>query len=686
MENSAAAAQVTLTELMQAVIDEDVERVKTLVVAKADVNAIEPVSGTNALILAAEAGNDAVVEALLSSRVIKINERRNDQWSALMAAAARGHRTIVIRLLERKPKRAIPFDVCKVAIAHDQYDIVRLLRDRYYLIDSFDFTEKYLQNVALAQRSAACRIPTIKALPSTDPVTDQSVASPQATVAPAASTEITRLMAASQGGMVPLVELYLDQGDAVDETDADGRTPLMVAAAGGHQDVVVALLKRGANRSLQTTTRPAVSHPSTVQSGVAEQRYLQGMSLRPDMIAKTNAMRYQVPLEDYATVIIEAQKIVMQARREQGSTPGKMSALMYATQGKHSEVVDLLLGEDTLHLMDDHGWDTLCYAAEAGEGSIISSMLSGHQRRFNFVLPQHMKALQIAIVSGHLSVIESIYANYEPQVLLNMMSETVDRYKLLLMPTIALFAEQGEILKFFVDYYKTVQPHVLEQVLETAVMKGLTKMVPTILQWDIAIDAPLVNDKTAAMHAISSGQFPMMALLLRYGADIFRADLLRMTVVTMAAKYERHDMLQLMAFSQILSEKRREPIMICADDDPRKAMLERVQYSQSPGDRIYRAILFNNLEQQSFGDNHWQLLHFWFMPCHESGPIRLMASYLWCDSILTWAVEVENERQQQKKVQGKGAADTTSGDGSQHAEGSDQNPEHQGGHGKRHCP
>ncbi len=50
---------------------------------------------------------------------------------------------------------------------------------------------------------------------------------------------------------VALVALLLDKGAAIDARDDRGRTPLMIAAGLGHDEVVDLLLRRGADRVLR---------------------------------------------------------------------------------------------------------------------------------------------------------------------------------------------------------------------------------------------------------------------------------------------------------------------------------------------------------------------------------------------------------------------------------------------------
>ena len=65
-------------------------------------------------------------------------------------------------------------------------------------------------------------------------------------------TDDLNIHAASQSGDVARVEDILAAGEAdVDEVDQEGATPLMMAAIGGHLEVVNLLLRLGADVNLQ---------------------------------------------------------------------------------------------------------------------------------------------------------------------------------------------------------------------------------------------------------------------------------------------------------------------------------------------------------------------------------------------------------------------------------------------------
>ncbi len=65
------------------------------------------------------------------------------------------------------------------------------------------------------------------------------------------------LVQAAAAGNVAVVQAMIDSGMDINATDDGGRTPLMLAAGGGHLDTVFALLNAGADPALRDNARRA---------------------------------------------------------------------------------------------------------------------------------------------------------------------------------------------------------------------------------------------------------------------------------------------------------------------------------------------------------------------------------------------------------------------------------------------
>ena len=451
---------------------------------------------------------------------------------------------------------------------------------------------------------------------------------------------------------------------------SSGTTALMLAAMRGQADVVATLLQHGADKHQQHTVTYRAK-PSVNLSAFCNRRYrtsrhfFQGMNLNSSI---QNNMRIQteswVPLLAFDHAVGEAKTIVANICGY-NNLEVRMTPLMHAAQKQHSDVIDLLLDEETSTQTDGQGWDALCYAVDTGNHDTISQILPYHGGSWDLTRPTHRMALHIAIIRGHEPVVAAILANYEPQKLLTMMEETVERNTPLLVPTIALIAEQTSMLSFLIDYYKTAHSHILKQTCIIAFTEGIAKMIPIIIQLSIRHQIRLDHYLSSIIeYAIKRRHLPMLALLIQYGTNILSIDQMRNTIVAIALHKQHYSMLQLVAFSQTMSEGRNRPLLACDSTIPaKKAMLERVQHSQTPSDLLYRAILFENLEQQSFDNHYWEVLHLIFIPSMlgrlSEGPMAnigpdatmLVVSYLLSESLFTRADKVIEEKLQLQEQQ-----------------------------------
>ena len=90
-----------------------------------------------------------------------------------------------------------------------------------------------------------------QALGSNDARLEKDAAAPSAGISArargAAQSAAATVHAAVASGDVVSVKALLDQGAAVDETDDNGTTPLLLATAQGRTDIVRLLLERGAD-------------------------------------------------------------------------------------------------------------------------------------------------------------------------------------------------------------------------------------------------------------------------------------------------------------------------------------------------------------------------------------------------------------------------------------------------------
>ncbi len=124
------AANDSFTALMLASQNGQVDMVRALLDAKADVNG-KPSGGPTPLMLAAMKGNENIVRALLSAKA-DVNAKAGDGTTALMLAATGGHAAIVSALLgasaDVNAKGGPGFTALKLASQGHHEDVMQLLR------------------------------------------------------------------------------------------------------------------------------------------------------------------------------------------------------------------------------------------------------------------------------------------------------------------------------------------------------------------------------------------------------------------------------------------------------------------------------------------------------------------------------------------------------------------------------
>ena len=86
-------------KLFQAVIDGNLDEVKRLIKAGADVNAKNTIRGDTALMIAAENGHTEVAAALIKAGA-DFNAKNTNGWTALLIAAKNGHTEVAAALIK----------------------------------------------------------------------------------------------------------------------------------------------------------------------------------------------------------------------------------------------------------------------------------------------------------------------------------------------------------------------------------------------------------------------------------------------------------------------------------------------------------------------------------------------------------------------------------------------------------
>jgi ankyrin repeat protein len=168
------------------------------------------------------------------------------------------------------------------------------------------------------------------------------------------------LLAAARQGDVREVTDLLESGASVNGTNLENKTALMMAALGGHLDVVKLLLERGANVNVRSKGSPfVVSQLAAKRPGGWTALAAAASSGNPDVV--------RVLMERGASV--------------QAVAEDQMSPLVAAINGRNPAIVQLLLqrGAD-VNAVNDSGYSMLAMADINGK-SAIARVLRSHGGR-----------------------------------------------------------------------------------------------------------------------------------------------------------------------------------------------------------------------------------------------------------------------------------------------------------------
>ena len=172
------------------------------------------------------------------------------------------------------------------------------------------------------------------------------------------------LHAAVANGDVGRVIKLLDAGASVNDKNADGQTPLMLAAENGHASLAVTLVLLGANVN-ETDTNNRTPLMWAAESGHASVlrgfRDVEGASNRFDAEDRIAATK-QIPGVDRQLlkekrIALRFLKINEDAQNSNGET-----ALMKAAARGHADVVDLLMSDSDPTMRDNQGRTALMHA------------------------------------------------------------------------------------------------------------------------------------------------------------------------------------------------------------------------------------------------------------------------------------------------------------------------------------
>jgi len=490
-------------------------------------------SGIHALDWAAAEGHQALVEQLLAHEPLWLELPGLEERTALMAAASKDHLELVRALLDRGADPRYRGDggmgalhiaaweghrgVVDVLLAHDP-ELLDLpgYREGTALLEAADRGHTELV-CSLLERGADVRKQDCDGARALD--------------------------SAAREGRQEVVEVLLaHEPELLDLPGFKERTALMAAARGGHLELMLSLLERGADpRKVDAGGARALVHAAANGDRRAVEALL---ALDPELL------NFAGPGESTALVAAARNGHFELVRNllERGADPYKRGAegaqaLDWAAHQGHQAVVELLLAHDP-ELLDLPGFqDRTVLVAAAGNGhlELVRDLLErGVDPRKRSTVGGH--ALESAAKNGHQAVVEMLLA-YDPDVL-----------------DLPGFQEATALMRAAGGGHLDLTRALLERgadprkrdgngfrALEYATVQGDQTVVELLLAHDAELlDLPGYRDGTALTAAAAGGHLELAHDLLERGADPRKRTCDGARPLDVAALFGRREVMQLL--------------------------------------------------------------------------------------------------------------------------------------------
>ena len=355
--------------------------------------------GWNPLHSAADGGNEAIIETLLSSG-LDINSRSNNGTTPLMVAAAKGQEKTVNFLLSKGAdphlKNFMGRNLLHAAAEGGNIFIVRSMLSRDIDINS---KGDKCSATPLIIATMENHVEVMKYLLQKGADISLTTGSPKRRSA---------LHIASEHGSIAAIELLLSGGLSVDLRDGEGNTPLVCAAACGQIEAVNCLLNHGADPSLKGKDGWSLLH-FAAQSGnviIIETMLSKGLDIdsRGETLGLTPLM-VSIIFEK-----LEAAKYLLEKGADESlkTTEGKLSPLSIAAAVGSVAAIEMLLVRGCSINYRDNGGDTpLMHAAFLGSTEVVKYLLAqGADPLLRNKL--ELGLLHLAALSGNVLTIEAV--------------------------------------------------------------------------------------------------------------------------------------------------------------------------------------------------------------------------------------------------------------------------------------
>jgi serine/threonine-protein phosphatase 6 regulatory ankyrin repeat subunit B len=322
----------------------------------------------------------------------------------------------------------------------------------------------------------------------------------------------TALVVAAYGGHVDIVGILLDAGANVNAATRAGATPLMAAALGNHAAVIQALIGAGADVNRRA------GNGSTALMEAAYAGSLDTVRILVDSGADAG-FRYDGGATVLMSVAIEGNAGMVRTLLDAGADPNAAlddgsTPLMKAASGGHGEVVRLLLDAGAgVNPRAGNGSTALIEAAYAGRTEIAEVLIKAGGE-VNASLDDGSTVLMAAAPGNHTGIVRMLIAAGA-----DVHAGPEDGSTALME---AAYSGSAEVVRILLATGADVN-RALDNgltALMAAALGGYAEVVGELLEAGADAAAEDIEGRTALTHAAASGSSETVDLLLARGAEI----------------------------------------------------------------------------------------------------------------------------------------------------------------------
>jgi ankyrin repeat protein len=325
----------------------------------------------------------------------------------------------------------------------------------------------------------------------------------------------SELHLASHLGLTKLVRELVLEGVNPDIKDANGVTPLMLAAGHGSVDVAKVLIEAGASVNSVDNTGCSLLYKAADLNQVA---FVQLLVEQKDInVNFSHSRQYdftpliRAALDGYAEIVKLLVSVPQLEINQTCSDPAGATALMYAASGGALECAKILLSQPSIEidLQDERGATALIYAAENGYTDIVQALLERDADTEALEVGTRGTALMRAI-------------DYNA------------------IPTVKLLLQNGANVHHRDCFDRGM--------LHGAACNGRSEIIKILLEFDPTLDINMqdVNGKTTLHDVARLGYENTAKILLDHGADPTIKDKFGRTPIRIAREVNHSEVLQLL--------------------------------------------------------------------------------------------------------------------------------------------